>query len=323
MGHSSRHWHLYWVASDGDEDCFIVARNSRSAASVECGVNGFDPTELEVTKIMRIPASVERAYKREAKYKEHPWPSYVYGKKFFQKLGAQFRTIDNREEMLLDDVVYAVDAYVPGSIHRERSVGRRAVQELREDAGLAEMIHEYDDEDTWNGPVIHLVTGLGMCVIRCQQIEYYISNSFLLGISKKQKAKYKTINDLREGWRKKTLGNMLQSIEEAWEIEPIVKAGLQLFLEMRNRLVHGLTTDGQFDIRTDWGQRELLAFLYLFDVHSRIVKRAFRASYYAGFHFAIQKWGLPEGSPKKLFTKKQKDEISLFAAFFSPKPGCI
>ena len=54
-----------------------------------------------------------------------------------------------------------------------------------------------------------------MCLVRCQQIEHYISQSFLLGIFKKQKEKYQTINDLRAGWKKKTFGNMLQSIEEA------------------------------------------------------------------------------------------------------------
>ena len=51
----------------------------------------------------------------------------------------------------------------------------------------------------WSGPVIHLITGLGMCLATCQQIEYYIAHSFLLGISKKQKQQYKTIKDLSNG----------------------------------------------------------------------------------------------------------------------------
>lgn len=28
-------WKLYWVASDGLEDCFVVAKNSRSAKKIE------------------------------------------------------------------------------------------------------------------------------------------------------------------------------------------------------------------------------------------------------------------------------------------------
>jgi hypothetical protein len=68
-----------------------------------------------------------------------------------------------------------------------------------------------------------------MCLAHCQQIEFYIAHSFLLGISKEQKKKYRTINDLRRGWEKKTLGNMLVCIEEAWEIEPLAKASLELY----------------------------------------------------------------------------------------------
>lgn len=38
----SNTWNLYWVESDGIEDCFVVARNSRSACRVEIDENGFD-----------------------------------------------------------------------------------------------------------------------------------------------------------------------------------------------------------------------------------------------------------------------------------------
>ncbi|MER8486067.1 hypothetical protein [Mesorhizobium sp. M1322] len=112
-------------------------------------------------------------------------------------------------------------------------------------------------------------------------------------------------------------------MEEAWEINPMVKAGFQLFLEMRNRLIHGLTTDNRFDIQTSWGQRELLAFLYFFDIHSRIVKRAFKASFYASIEFGINQWGLPDGAPKRILNKKQKEESALFFEFFTMKEGSI
>jgi hypothetical protein len=134
---------------------------------------------------MRIPERVVRAYQTEKTYKEHPWPSYVYGKSFFEGLGAQFRTIDNREEMLLRDVVYVVDDYRPCSIHKQRSVGMRAVEELRRLPELADVINDYEHEDIWNGPVIHLVTALGMCLIHRQQIEHYIAQCCLLGVSKR------------------------------------------------------------------------------------------------------------------------------------------
>lgn len=97
--------------------------------------------------------------------------------------------------MLLGDVVYAVDEFVPCSMYKKRSIGSRALAEIEREIPDP----KHDNEDIWQGPVIHLITGIGICVVRCQQIEHYIANSFLLGASKKQKRKYETINDLREG----------------------------------------------------------------------------------------------------------------------------
>ena len=306
------------MESDGVEDCFIVARNSRSACRVEIDENGFEVEDVRAIKIMCISQAVEASYRKTGNRK---WPGYVYGKEFFEELGAQFRTVDGKYEMLLDDVVYAVEDYVPCGIIRERTIGHKAVSELKADPELAE--YEYHEEDIWDGPTIHFITGLGICLATCQQIEHYIAHSFLLGISKKQKQKYKTLKDLRDGWRRKTLGNMLKCIEEAWEIEPTFKANLELFLANRNRLIHGITTDERFDIRTHWGREELLAFLSFFDVHARIVKSAFRASYYASIEFGSHNWGRPKGIPKNVFGRNQKNEARLFVAFFTPKDGAI
>lgn len=52
-------WKLYWVASDGFEDCFVVAKNSRSAARIEKDTNGFEDEDLEVTRIMDVPDRYE------------------------------------------------------------------------------------------------------------------------------------------------------------------------------------------------------------------------------------------------------------------------
>jgi hypothetical protein len=185
-------------------------------------MNGFEIEFAHATKIMRIPKRAENSYRRQKESQERPWPGYVYGKKFFEALGAEFRENEKQEEMLLSDVVYAVDGYEPTSIYRRRSIGVSAIEELDK---IPELVHKYDDEDIWNGSVLHLITALGMCLVRCQQIEHYIAHSFLLGISEKQKKQYATINDLRVGWKKKTLGNMLRCIEEAWEIHPLVKEG--------------------------------------------------------------------------------------------------
>jgi hypothetical protein len=48
------------VSSDGYEDCFVVARNRRSAARVELDMNGFDPDDVEAERIGIVPREVER-----------------------------------------------------------------------------------------------------------------------------------------------------------------------------------------------------------------------------------------------------------------------
>ncbi len=312
-------WHLYWVESDGVEDCFVVARNKRSACSVEIHMNGFDPAEVNAVRITKIPPNAARAYGRENP--DRGWPGYVYGRLLFENIGAQFREINDKKEMLLLDAVYEVEDYAPCYISFSRFIGDKAISNLRSDSSLSEI--KYHDEDIFDGPEIHLITALGMCLAMCQRIEYYISNSFLLGASKKQKEKYQTINDMRNGWRKKTLGNMIRSIEEAWDIHPLLKANLEIFLQNRNLLVHGITTDDRYDIRTRWGCDELLAFLYFFDLHARVVKAAFRSSFYASIDFGILTWGRPPGMSKRAFGRKHEKEAAMFFEFFTMKDGQI
>jgi len=43
------------VASDGLEDCFVVAKNSRSARRIEKEMNGFEGEDIIVTRIMDVP----------------------------------------------------------------------------------------------------------------------------------------------------------------------------------------------------------------------------------------------------------------------------
>src|SRR5438445_2855423 len=130
MGKAYHKWYLYWVTSDGYEDCFVVAKNSRSACCVECRVNDFELNEVSAERIALIPERVFRKYKRKDTYKKNPWPWYVYGKEIFRDLGAEFRDIDNKEEMLLCDIVFSVNEYRPLDMKMERLIGSKAVAEL-------------------------------------------------------------------------------------------------------------------------------------------------------------------------------------------------
>jgi len=56
-------WTLYWVevSRSPSESCFVVARNSRSAAAIERSASGFDPGDVEATRVMPVTDQVEQA----------------------------------------------------------------------------------------------------------------------------------------------------------------------------------------------------------------------------------------------------------------------
>lgn len=116
---------------------------------------------------------------------------------------------------------------------------------------------------------------------------------------------------------------MIASIKEAWEIDPVLNDGLQLFLDMRNQLVHGLTTSDRCDIKTDWGQRELIVFLMLFDIVSKTIKSAFKSSYFASIEFGIEHFGISSDIPADLIDYIREQDKSLFVSTFTPIDGAI
>lgn len=262
-------WKLYWVKSDGYEGCFVVAKNSRSAKSVEIHMNGFDASDVTAVRVMDVPDTLEE--KADTKFREwsqkhalqqadrpdlHQWPWYA-ATWLLEDLGAQFRSIDDEEQILLRDVVYAKK---PDGQWHTYTIGARALYERNE------RLPKYDNYD--NEPEIditnQLYTALGLALTKCHEIESLFSKSFIFGVSEKQQRKYETINDFSGGWEKKTLGGIFNAAQEAFEIEAEIKMALDLFLHMRNKLVHGITTTERYNIYTDWGQRELVAFLDLF-----------------------------------------------------------
>lgn len=103
-------WGLYWVfiESAPEENCFVVAKNSKSASALEESGSGFDPGETESVRIETIPAELEEKVvkehqemlkklskkERESRSK-YPWPDYARDNvlNFF---GIKFRSYDGR-----------------------------------------------------------------------------------------------------------------------------------------------------------------------------------------------------------------------------------
>jgi hypothetical protein len=315
-------WKLYWVKSDGYEDCFVVAKNSRSAASIEIHTNGFESDDIKVTRIMDVPDKLEQIantkFRRWSKVHapeqaKNPnlkaWPYYAR-KWLLKKLGAKFRIIDGDEQVLLQDRVYgwkqSGEVYV-------YAVGIRALAERRNQWHLIEYNEkEYPDLET------HLYSVMGIALSVCHEIEHYLSESFIFGITESQKRKYETINDLWEGWSKKTFGELIRLIQDGYNIEPIVKNGLELFRDMRNKLVHGITINERYNIHDEWGQKELLSFLDVFLTLANSIKQISFACYSASIQFGISLLEDEKKSTIKL-PEDALEELSLFCESFEIK----
>src|SRR5574340_738860 len=136
-------WNLYWASSDGDEDCFIVARNSRSAERVEVEYCGFERGDVRATRVKSIPQKLLHEWeKRRAKVQHHhPLPWYA-DDWLLHRLVAAFRQRDHLSETLIDNVLYA--NYRQGPVG-PRVIGRRHLAEFQ----AVKAFQRYGHEDRY------------------------------------------------------------------------------------------------------------------------------------------------------------------------------
>lgn len=116
-------WNLYWVSYDGEEDCFTVARNSRSARRVDADYCGFESGDAHAVRVKAIPTGILRSWERRREKYGYRQPLPWYADDWLlRRLGATFRDRDQLSETLIDDVVYTNG---PDGPVRPRIIGRR------------------------------------------------------------------------------------------------------------------------------------------------------------------------------------------------------
>jgi hypothetical protein len=164
-----------------------------------------------------------------------------------------------------------------------------------------------------------IMAKIGMRLVVCHEIEFYLANSFLLGVSEKQEKKYVTFDELLDSRNKKTLGNLIRIIEELYDINETFKSGLELFLLMRNKLVHGITWEKRFSFHTKKGQRELDKFLDMFLELAMSMKRIFRGCFLASMDFGNEMIKNEAGKSPIKFSKKEKEAIGFYLELFRLK----
>lgn len=282
-------WKLYWVASDGLEDCFVVAKNSRSARRIEKQMNGFEDDDINVFRVADVPDKFEKiANKKFIKWSKEnncnnhldidnllAWP--YYARHWLLKgIGAEFRKVDGIDEVLINDMIYSANGIRP--------IGARAMKEIAELTG--QKFISADNID-YSGIRETIDKMIGTCMIIIHQLEKYITDSFIFAIGNKKYDKL-TIDDVKEFWKEKcTFGRLLRIIEERYTIQEDTHNALKLFLYQRNKLVHGLTTDERFDIHTLWGQKEIVAFIAVFLKNSCLLEEVLESAYVATMSFGL------------------------------------
>src|SRR5215470_17359355 len=109
-----RNWNLYWVECPSpDENCFVIAHSSRSAACHEENYSGFNPRDCTAELVVRIPGALSgrqlpsRPVRKSGtasnpgqdggKVSEQEWPGYAR-EWLLRRLGATFKM---REDALV------------------------------------------------------------------------------------------------------------------------------------------------------------------------------------------------------------------------------
>lgn len=284
-------WKLYWVMSDGEEDCFVVAKNSRSARAVEKYGCWFlnELEDFDVIRVMDIPDKYElMAKKRYCKTNVNEdidintlniWPDYATDW-LLKKLGAEIRVVEDKKEFLIDDMVYA-----PGCVY---PVGKRAMKELFEFDSDRKMDITNVSYEGIDGVIERM---LGRAITTIHRIENYIMESYIFGLGVKKYEHY-SIDEMVKFWKEKlTFGRLINLMEENFIINDDIKKSIQLFLTQRNKIAHGLTMDERFNIDTFWGKKETVGYLALFLKNASLLENAIESAYIftVGLSFYIMK----------------------------------
>jgi hypothetical protein len=100
---------------------------------------------------------------------------------------------------------------------------------------------------------------------------------------------------------------------------PEVDAALELFKNSRNLFIHRISTDPRYDISTRWGVMEFIPFIQFFDLQTKVIVKASRASVAASLSLMSQVGDLPKELDLMLLEEKHSDQLIMFFTMFWPK----
>jgi hypothetical protein len=128
-------WNLYWVETPAsEENCFVVARNARSAASLEEDNSGFNRRDCRAELVKPLPESlqgsrvspVSSAIDTVGWQQDHTFPGYARGW-LLKRLGAVFKRREDADITVIDGKEYRAAGIEETYLNRKPSLVRSIV----------------------------------------------------------------------------------------------------------------------------------------------------------------------------------------------------
>lgn len=126
-------WKLYWLTTPStEEDCFVVAKSARQAASIDEDECGFDSGTVSAEVVLTIPKHIERTaakrhriWLRENGHEEEAekrnikvWPNYARPW-LLKLLGAQEKVVQGRDVTVIHGRSFVTGSFEEGLLGRQ------------------------------------------------------------------------------------------------------------------------------------------------------------------------------------------------------------
>lgn len=157
------------------------------------------------------------------------------------------------------------------------------------------------------------LAGLGMALYVIQEIESYLAQATLLGLTARQRKKRKTFEDFWAARDKMTFGQLVEHFKEDWIVDSNFEESLDWFVSERNTLVHRVLVTDDFSLRSEKDREELNQRIVKFMDIAAFMKHVFHGGYLLSNEFLVD-WG-NKRSKVKVFLKtpeEWEDDIVLF-----------
>jgi hypothetical protein len=160
---------------------------------------------------------------------------------------------------------------------------------------------------------------MGRALALCHEIEHHLAHSVILSLPDPKAVK--TIAEFIDIRKKRTAGRLLHSINTRYDIDPVFREGFDAFLDMRNRLVHGLTLERRYRIDSVDGLTQLSGFLDAFFMIAVPLRNTFRGTSIASVDFLSYIVKKETGKAPIKLSKWERDQLGFFFDVFKLKKG--